>query len=110
MTSHASLYLRHSLWFAFATQASSPGMNYEGPHPGAFPSLGFQIHATRSAFAIRWGFIFWCMTMKYVRETFLMKYLNQIGHNEPNQKFEQVATCSVKGYKRAEQSLFSYGR
>lgn len=43
MTSRAGFYLKHSLWFAFATQASSrpvpTGMNEEGPHPGAFPSL-----------------------------------------------------------------------
>lgn len=51
------------------------------------------------------GFYFVVHDMYYSNDTFLIKYLNKVDLNEPNYKFEHLATCSVKGYKRAEQSV-----
>lgn len=79
MTSRAGFYLKHSLWFAFATQASSrpvpTGMNEEGPRPGAFPSLLNPFDEVSFCNKVGFYFLFFLVhDTKYSNETFLMKY------------------------------------
>lgn len=50
----------------------------------------------------RWGFILPVNDIKYSKDTFWVKYWNQIGYKDPAQKSEQVCTCSAEGHKRAE--------
>lgn len=89
ITSHAFFYLKHSL-FAFATQASSHknglGRTSSLCFSSALKSMqrGQLLQQGGVLFLSFFFFYFLVHDIKYSNETFLMKYLNQIGHNEPN--------------------------
>lgn len=52
------------------------------PSSCAFPSLSNPCN--KVSFCNKAGFYFSVHDVKYSDETFLLKYLSQIGHNEPN--------------------------
>lgn len=106
MTSHARFLLKHSLLFAFNQsagwlwgQARSPKGDFQRPILQTFPL--FDSMQMGSALTRR-GSIRPVNDIKYSKDTFWVKYWNQIGYKDPAQKSEHVCTCSAKGHKRAE--------
>lgn len=106
MTSHARFLLKHSLLFAFNQsagwlwgQARSRKSDFQRTILQTFPL--FDSMQMGSALT-RWGFILPVNDIKYSKDTFWVKYWNQIGYKDPAQKSEQVCTCSAEGHKRAE--------